>query len=169
MDLNSIAKTLLGSTSSKGIAEQTGVSSKQVTEVLSSALPLLLQGASKQSVGKTTAASFANALASHATSNTKNLSSFLSNVDLKDGAKIVNHLLGKSANTTAKKISKESGIDVETVTKILAAAAPLLMSLLGKKTASAAKTNKKQATASIASEIIENVDLGGLLGTFLKK
>lgn len=169
LDLNSIAKTLLGSASSKGIAQQTGVSSKQVTEVLTSALPLLLEGAGKQSTGKSTAASFAEALASHATSDTKNLSSFLSNVDLEDGAKIVNHLLGKGKNTTAKKISKESGIDTETVIKILAAAAPLLMSLLGKKATSNAKTNKKQSTASIASAILENVDVGGLIGSFLKK
>lgn len=168
-DLGTIASTLLGSSSLNGIAKSTGASKDDISQVLSSALPLLLQGATKQSKSKTTAAGFAEALEQHAANSTSSLSSFFKNVDLDDGAKIVSHLLGTSTNSTAKKISKTSGLDSETVTKILAAAAPLVMSLLGKGAAQAKKADKASSTQDIAKALLGNVDVGSILTGLLKK
>lgn len=168
LDLGSIATTLLGSSSLNGIASSTGASKKDITQVLSSALPLLLQGAGKQSSGKTTASSFAQALEQHAGNATSSLSSFFKNVDLDDGAKIVSHLLGKNTNSTAKKISKETGLDTKTIITILAAAAPLIMSLLGKKTAQAKKADKTSTTQDLAKALLGNVDVNSLLKGLLK-
>lgn len=168
LDLGSIASTLLGSSSLNGIANSAGVSKKDVTQVLSSALPLLLQGAGKQSTGKSTAASFAQALEQHAGNSTSSISQFFKNVDLEDGAKIVSHLLGKSTNSTAKTISSKTGIDADQVATILAAAAPLIMSLLGKKTAQAKKTEKTSTTQDLAKALIGNVDVNSILKGLLK-
>ncbi len=135
-NIQTIAKTLLGADAIKGIGKTTGLDGEDIANILSNALPQLLSGASKQSTSKKTAASFAEALESHAGSKTSNLASFFKNVDIEDGAKIVGHLLGKGTDTTAKKISKSLGIDAADVIKVLAAAAPLLMSLMGQKTQS---------------------------------
>lgn len=168
LDLGSIASTLLGSSSLNGIANSAGVSKKDVTQVLSSALPLLLQGAGKQSTGKSTAASFAQALEQHAGNSTSSISQFFKNVDLEDGAKIVSHLLGRSTNSTAKTISAKTGLDADQVATILAAAAPLIMSLLGKKTAQAKKTEKTSTTQDLAKALIGNVDVNNILKGLLK-
>lgn len=168
LDLTSIASTLLGGDALSGIASSTGASKKDVTSVLQSALPMLLQGAGKQSTNASTAASFAQALENHAANSTSSLSSFFKNVDLDDGAKIVSHLLGTDTEKTAKKLSKESGLDAKQVAAILAAAAPLLMSLIGKKTSQAKKTDK-DTTASLAQALLGNADVTSILTGLLKK
>jgi len=168
LDLSSIASTLLGSGSLSGIASSTGLSKADVSSVIQSALPLLINGAAKQSTGKTSSSGFASALEKHASNSTTSLSTFFKNVDAKDGAKIVEHLLGSSSNTSIKKIAKESGIDVDSVVKILAVAAPLLMSLLGKKTTQAKKTDKASTTVDLAKALLSNVDVGSILTSLLK-
>ncbi|MBQ8632565.1 MAG: DUF937 domain-containing protein, partial [Lachnospiraceae bacterium] len=91
MDLSKIAGSLLSSDSLKGLSNLTGASSSDVTSVLTSALPSLLSGATEQAKNESTAASFAGALAQHAKDDTSDLTSFLGNVDLADGAKIIGH------------------------------------------------------------------------------
>ena len=167
LDLNSIASTLLGKDALNGIASSTGLSSKDVTSVLTSALPSLLNGASNQSTGKDTLEGFAQALQQHAGKNTSSLSSFFKDVDLVDGGKIVSHLLGSKTDSTSNDIASKLGIDAKDVSKILAAAAPLFMSLLGKKAQSAAK-DPEASLSSIASSLLGNVDVGDLLKGFLK-
>ena len=167
---NSLLSSLLTPATLKGIASMTGVSANDVSSILTSALPTLLNGASKQSSQAKTAESFANALLQHADKDTKSISTFLKNVDIDDGAKIVSHLLGATGTTSAtKKAAKESGIDAKTVAKVLSIAAPLLMSLLGKQSK---KDNKKGDTlnlASVAGSLLSNADVGSLLTGLLKK
>lgn len=166
--LKSIMSTVMKADTLKSIAKTTGVNAKDVSSILSSALPALLNGASKQSTSAKTSSSFAEALQSHAKADTTNLTSFFKKVDAQDGLKIVGHLLGKSNTTETKKIAKQTGIDIKTVTSVLAVAAPLLMSLIGKK-AKAEKKDDKDAVASIASSLLGSVDLGSLIGGLLKK
>ncbi len=146
MDISSIMGTILGSESIEGVAKKTGASKKDVTSVLTSALPQLLSGANKQSTDSDTAEGFANALNEHAADDTSSISGFLSKVDLSDGAKIVGHLLG--GNSTSNNDSNSNNI--------LSAAAPLLMSLLGKQTQS---SSNNQTSGSNVGGLI-----GGLIG-----
>ena len=173
-DLSSIASTLLSGDALDGIVSSTGASKKDISSVLTSALPSLLSGAAKQSTGKDTALNFASALEQHAAKPTNNLASFFKDVDALDGSKIIGHLLGGEKDTTAEKIAKQSGVDPKTVAKILAVAAPLLMSLLGKKTNEATKEDKTSTTASLAQALLDGVtsnkfDVGDILGSLLKK
>lgn len=157
MDFSSIINTLTSSDSVSELSSLTGTSEKDVTSILTSALPQLLSGAQGQATNQDTAAGFANALTSHGKDDTSDLTSFLSGVDTEDGQKIVNHLLGKdNAVATADTLSKESGVSASSITSILSTAAPLLMSLMG-----------QQATAS-ASQKEENssgLDLSGIVGS----
>ena len=164
MDMTSLITTLLSSDSVSGVGKAANADKSNVQSVLNAALPLLLNGAKAQSEDKSTAESFANALLSHGQKDTSNVASFLKNVDLDDGAKIIGHLLGNG--DSVKTIAKESGVSSKETSNSLSAAAPLLMSLLGQGT-STKKNNNTAAALSIASAVLQNVDVGDLLGNLL--
>lgn len=164
MDMTSLITTLLSSDSVSGVGKAANADKGNVQSVLNAALPLLLNGAKAQSEDKSTAEGFANALLSHGQKDTSNVASFLKNVDLDDGAKIIGHLLGNG--DSVKTIAKESGVSSKETSNILSAAAPLLMSLLGQGT-STKKNNNTAAALSIASAVLQNVDMGDLLGNLL--
>ena len=109
-------------------------SQAEVKSVLSAALPSLLGGALEQSQNEATADGFAKALTDHAQVDTRDLGQFVSNVDMIDGGKILTHLLGGNATSTAQDVATRSGMDLGQTIKILALVAPLLMSLLGQQT-----------------------------------
>ncbi len=164
MDINSLLGTLLSSDSVSGVSKATKADNNEVASVLNAALPMLLKGAKKQSEDKDTAESFATALLSHGKKDTSNLSSFLKNVDLDDGSKIIGHLLGKD-DDSVKKIAKSSGVSTKKTGDILSAAAPLLMSLLGQESAS--KKSDNNVALELAGTLLKNVDVGDLIGDLL--
>ena len=161
MDLSKIAGSLLSSDSLKGLSNLTGASNSDIKNVLSSALPSLLSGATEQAKNESTAASFAGALAQHAKDDTSDLTSFLGNVDLADGAKIIGHLLGSGKDETVKKAAKASGVSEKKTGDILSAIAPMLLSLLGQQ---AEEDDDKESGASgLVGALLDNVDVGSLL------
>lgn len=164
MDISSIMGTILGSESIENVARKTGASKKDVTSVLTSALPQLLNGANKQSTDSDTAESFAGALNQHAKDDTSNIASFFSKVDLADGAKIVGHLLGGNSGSVAS----SSGVSADNSNNIMSAAAPLLMSLLGKQTQSSSnnQTNASNVGGLIGG-LLGKTDIVGLAGSLL--
>ena len=161
MDASSILTTLLSAKSVSGISKATETSSADVTNVLAAALPALLNGAAKQTSGST-AKGFTQALADHAGENSSNLSAFFKNVDLDDGAKIVSHLL---TATDKKNIAKASNTSASSVSAILAAAAPLFMSLLGQQTSGSSAGAIGTLLTGLASNGNLTSLLGGLLGS----
>ena len=164
MDLMSIMGALMGSPSTSGISQATGASTNDVTSILASALPSLLSGANRQATQTSTATSFAKALSSHAQDDTSNLAAFYNNVDLNDGAKIIQHLFGNQTNSITKSVASQAGVTQKQALSVLSAAAPLLMSLIGKQTTAQTKTAQ---TTSLMSSLLSNVDLGSLAGSLL--
>lgn len=134
MDLNALLNTMLSGESLESISRMSGSSQSEVKNVLSAALPSLLGGALEQSQNAATADGFAKALTDHAQVDTRDLGQFVSNVDMIDGGKILTHLLGGNATSTAQDVATRSGMDLGQTIKILALVAPLLMSLLGQQT-----------------------------------
>lgn len=161
MDIKKLAGALLSSDSVKGLSDLSGVSGDDVTSVLTQALPALLDGAKGQAKDEKTAESFAGALADHAKADTGNLGNFLGNVDLKDGAKIIGHLLGSNEKDTVNSVSKKTGVDSDKTSTILSAAAPLLMSLLGQQADE--DDDKESGVATLVGALLENVDVTELL------
>ena len=184
MDITSLLGTVVSQDTMSQIGRAANVPTKDVQSVLMSALPSLLGGALNQATSQSTASGFAGALNQHAASNTSNLGSFLSSVDLDDGAKIIGHLLGGNSNAVAQQAAEKSGLSLGQTLKILSIAAPLLMSLLGKtaQTQQQAQTQSQtviplqQATqqsgglniGSIMSSLLKNVDVGKILLSLLK-
>lgn len=167
MDINSLLTTMLSNESVAGAAAQAGVNEKDVKNVLGSALPMLLNGANAQSANEATAEGFAGALAQHAQSDTTDISAFFKNVDMADGAKIIAHLLGNSAQEQTASVAQKAGVSAANTGNILASVAPLLMSLIGQQTASEA--NSGAGVNSLMGALLGGGDMtsiiGGLLGT----
>ena len=165
MDISSILGTVLSSDSLQNISSASNADKKSVKNVLSAALPKLLEGMQAQNKDESTG--FADALLSHGKKDTSDLSSFLGNVDLKDGGKIIAHLLGDNSDNEIKSIAKESGVSKKKTSNILSAAAPLIMSLLGQQASSSASDSSASAISSVVSLILENVDVGSILTSLL--
>ena len=163
MDLKQLTGTLLSSDSIKGLSSATGVSKGDVSSVLTEALPALLNGANGQAKDYGTAKGFAEALAQHAKDDTGNLTSFLGNVDMGDGAKIIGHLLGSDKDSLTKAVSKKTGVSAAKIGQILSAAAPLLMSLLGKQADE--DEEKESGVGALLGNLLDNVDVGDLLSS----
>lgn len=161
MDINKLAGVLLGSDSISGLSSLTEVADKDVNSVLAEALPALLNGVNNQAKGKDTTESFANALAQHAKSDTKDMAGFFGNIDLEDGAKIIGHLLGAEKSDVTKSVAKKTGVSDDKTAMILAAAGPLLMSLLGQQADE--DDNKSAGVEALIGALLENVDLVELL------
>lgn len=162
MDITSLIGTLLSSDSISGVSKSAKSSNSDVTSVLSAALPLLLNGAKTQAEDESTAASFSKALATHGKKDTSDLSSFLGNVDLEDGSKIIAHLLGNDGDAI-KTIAKQAGTNTKTASSVLSAAAPLMMSLLGQQEKENGEANDNNALGAVAAALIKNVDVGSLV------
>ena len=149
MDQKTLVNTLMGDQALESVSRMSGASTQQVQQVLSAALPSLLQGAQQQ-VGNS---GFAAALADHAKDDTADLGGFFSHVDMTDGGKIVGHVLGDQAADTAEEAAERAGLSTAQTAKIIALAAPLLMSLLGQQS-----SQSSSGAAGLTSL------LGGLLG-----
>ncbi len=154
---SSILSALVSSANIKNIGKEAGASTADVKKVLTSALPSLLQGANAQASGASTAAGFLQAISSHA-------SDKAGTIDLSDGAKILSHLLGSGMTGTTNAVAKESGVDKAKVSSILAAAAPILLSVLGQQTN--ASSSSSNAVAALLGSVVSN-NMGSILSGLL--
>lgn len=141
-----------------GVASQTGQPEGKTAEVLSMAIPLMMGAMKKNASSPSGAQSLMSALNSnHDGSKWDNLGQvFSGGVDdslKKDGAGILGHLFGNKQETVKNTLSKQSGLDTNSIAEILKIAAPLLMAYLAK--------NKTQSNVNDAS------GLTGLLGNLL--
>lgn len=163
MDMQELLGELLSSDALKGLSKASGASQKDVKKVVSAALPQLLGGVEKQAKSGDTAESFTKALQSHAQADTSDIQSFLKNVDLEDGAKIIGHLLGGETGSAAAAVSAQTGVSSKKTGNILSSLAPLLMSVLGKKVGSSGGSG----IGDVIGSLLGNVDISSLLGSFL--
>lgn len=171
MDLNSIMKLMTSSDALGQVSSLTGVSEKEAGSALEEIVPMLLKGMQGQANDKSTADSFLSALSAHGQNDTSDIASFLSNVDIEDGSKIVGHLLGDKKEAKAEEVRGNLGLDTKTIMKIMAIAAPLLMSQMGKKAKDDAKPSG-QGIAGIVGGLLDGVDANDVLnivGTLFKK
>ena len=131
MDLTNILGALTGNDAIGAISENLKLDQKQVSSVITAALPSLLGAMQKNASTESGAASLAKALGDHASS-AGNIISNLKSTDLTDGNKILGHIFGGNLSNVISGISKSSGVASNGVSNILAAIAPSLLALLGK-------------------------------------
>ncbi len=163
MDVNTLLKLMMSTASTDALTQNTGLSADKISGVMNSILPTLISGAGAQASNADTAAGFLQAIENHGNKDTKDLNSFLSSVDLADGAKIVQHLLGGNTAATAQTAAKAAGVSEADVKKILAMVSPLLLSILGQQ-----KKKHGNDSASLLQNLMttasgSGLDAGGLL------
>jgi hypothetical protein len=151
-----MGKQLIGAASAK-----TGQSPEKTANVLSMALPVILGAMQKNAATPQGAQSLNKALDDnrHDGSILNQLSDLLGNQSadsslMNDGAGILSHVLGANQQKVHQGISKVSGVDANSVAKIIQMAAPIIMGILG--------SQKRK----------DNVDengLGDLLGSVMGK
>ena len=146
MDLNTLMSSLLSDANIKSVARKAGVSDEEAASVLATSLPVMLNGANGQASDGHTTESFFQAVRDHAGKDPEK-------VDLKEGGKIVGHLLGTDEEAAENAIATRAGMKPSTVGLILAAAAPLIMNALGSSTSS--------STSSAGTASLLNALLGG--------
>jgi len=149
----------LGKTIISGVAGSTGQDQNKTGNLLSMALPVLMQGMRRNASTPQGAEGLFSALSGkHDGSILDNLGGLFSGgVDsnvTNDGSKILSHILGGKQQNVENALSKKSGLDIGSVAQILKVAAPILMGIIGKQT--------KQQNVSSAS------GLDGLLGGLMK-
>ena len=114
------------------LASQVGGNEGEVKNGVMAALPAMLAALGKNAGTEKGAEELNNALEKkHDGSILDNLSGYLSNPDLKDGAGILNHLFGNQTSNVANAVSKSSGLDTNGSMKMLQMLAPILMGILG--------------------------------------
>lgn len=179
-NLNALLSQLLDKNTLSALSGAAGVSQNDAQSVLANALPQLLSGANTQATSANTMDGFLGALMQHSKDDSSNVNNFFKNVDLSDGDKIVKHLLGDNKKEVTKSVANNAGVDSNAVSQVLSAAAPLLLTLLGKQLISNAKQEKpKQETAQGADllsallgggqtpKASNNADLAGLAASLL--
>ena len=154
MDMETIMKMMLQSGALDQVSGMLGVDGKSAESAIETVMPLLLQGMQGQMKNEDTKYGFLQAMNDHSKQDTNDLKKAVKNVDMTDGAKIVNHLLGAEQEEIAAKAKKKSGLDTKTILKIMAIMAPILMSKMG-------QTAKTQQAKSSSGDMLSVV--GGLL------
>ncbi len=162
-DLSALLGQLLNADTLTAISGATGVSSNDARNVLANALPLLLNGANNQAASSKTVDGFLGALTQHAADDSSNVNSFFKNVDLNDGSKIIKHLLGADTKTVTENVAKKANTNSSAASKVLSAAAPLLLTLIGKSLISnLTKGSKaKKSASAVSSADLMSLLLGG--------
>jgi len=171
MDMETIMKLMLSSGALNQVTEKLGIDEKGAEAAIETVLPMLLKGMQGQMKNQDTQFGFMQALMDHSKDDTDDLKKAVKNVDMNDGAKIVNHLLGAEQEELAAKAKKKSGLDTKTILKIMAILAPILMSKMGK----TAKTQTANAGSgdmfSVVGGLLDGVDakdVVNLLGLLVK-
>lgn len=150
-NLNSIMSMLSGD-GTAAISKRAKVKESDVSNVLSAAVPILLTGMQRNASTEAGADSLRGALADHAAADLSDPAAFLKSADLKDGKKILGHVLGGDQKSIVSRVSDASGVTKGKTTSILSMIAPLLLSVLG----------GQQSQGSGGSGLLGM--LGGLLG-----
>ena len=154
MDMTSVMEAVMKSGALEQVSGMLGVDEKNAESAIEVVMPMLLKGMQGQMSNKSTQEGFLQALLDHSADDTDDLKKAVKNVDVTDGAKIVNHLLGAQQEDVAAKAKKKSGLDTKTILRIMAILAPILMSKMG-------KTAKTETAKSSSSDMVSVV--GGLL------
>ena len=152
--LNVLTNAMTTDSSVKAISQKAGISSAQTSQLVSSALPILLQQMTQNASSTEGAQSLLGALNQHTSTNS--MAAQIADADLDDGHKILGHSLGGNANSIYGALGNQMNMQPSQVSQILGCIAPALLSGLSAATQSAYQAKPQN-----------NVfDLSGLLGMF---
>lgn len=166
MDLTNILGALTGNDAVSAISQNLKIDQKQVSSVITAALPSLLGAMQKNASTESGAASLAKALGDHASS-AGNILSNLKATDLTDGNKILSHIFGGNLTNILGGISKQTGVASNSVSSILASIAPSLLALLGKQNGNSGAAGLGSLLGAVLGGTTQSQSSTGGLGSIL--
>lgn len=115
------------------ISRQLGTDQGTAGKAIGAALPLLVGALARNASRSDGAQSLAGALdRDHDGSVLDDLSGFLANPDAGSGDGILRHTLGPKRRAVEQELGRQTGLDVDAITKLLPILAPLVMGALGR-------------------------------------
>lgn len=122
----------LGPDTIQQMSRQLGTDPNAVSNAISVALPILLNGLSRNASNPQGASDLDNALGDHDGSIFDNLGGLLSNSGGGAGAGILGHILGSRRSPVEQGVGRATGMNAQQVSQLLIMLAPLLMGVLGR-------------------------------------
>ncbi len=131
--MSNLVEGILGQLGAGGVAQIAGALGSDngtTNSALAAAIPAILAGMAKNSSDEAGAESLTSALDDHDDSVFGQLGDLLGGGG--DGAKILGHVLGAKQPQVAQNLAGSSGLDINTIMKLLPVVAPLIMGYLSK-------------------------------------
>lgn len=162
---DALIQTVLSNDTVGALSKTSGAKKTQVESLIGAALPLMLESMQQNASSSKGEQALTQALSDHAGADATNVKSFLSGVDAKDSAKILQHLFGENTNKTVSALSKKTGMEKSQTMSVLLQLAPLLLSLLGQQ-----NQGSSSGIGSILGSLLGGSDSdssGSLIGSLL--
>ena len=160
--LGTLLNGMTSQSSLDSLSKKAKANTDQVSDLLSSALPLMMGKVSSNASTKEGAASLIGALSQH--TSTASLEEQIKDADDEDGKKIIGHIFGADLDSMLSDLSGQCGLTVSQVNSVLDSVAPAVMSSLSGSLSNAA--GKKGGRIDL-SDGIDMKDVTGLLGIAL--
>ena len=151
--LSLLMGSMTNESSLNALAGKTGLSSKNLSKLLTAAIPLLLKFLTKNAGAQGGAQSLLSALGGH--KDTRSMAQQIASADADDGSKILGHIFGGEKENVFNSLAKEADLDSSQVNAALSNMAPALMSGLSAASTSASKV-----------DLSDGLDLSDLMGMF---
>lgn len=149
----------------KKLSKSVNADESQVEQLTQLGMPVLLEALNRNASTPQGAVALADALDSHKDDNVSDLMGFFDNVDIADGAKILQHVLSDKNDRVQNTLARQTGMDTNQVAGLLSQLAPLLLGALGnqKKDQNLDASGVSGLTSSLTGMLGQS-DKGGLLG-----
>ena len=158
--LNELVGAMTAADPVNDLSKKTGGSNAQISSLISSALPMLMQSMTNNASSPAGASSLLGALAQH--TNTAPIAQQISNADQADGEKIIGHILGGNSASVMNSLAAQSGLNAGQVSSVLGSIAPALLSSMS--AATLGKPQQKPQQAKPAVDLSDGLDLKDVLG-----
>lgn len=155
--MSSIVESLLGEVlkedTLKNIANAVGIKEENVSDIISAAIPTLMNAMNKNAETEEGAESLAQALEEHASTTKLDVAEEVKNADVEDGEGIIGHILGDNLSSTLKTLSSKIDLDPDKIKKVLAMIAPIMLTFI----ASAKKKSKKSSSSKDLTQMLSGL------------
>ena len=155
--LETLLRSMTSSSSLDTMSRRTGGSNDQMAALITAALPILLRAMTQNASTQSGAASLQQALTQH--TETGSVAEQFETADIDDGAKILQHILGRNSSSVMNGLSRQSGLSNDQVGSALGALAPVLLSSL-----SAASNQAPVQRQKPAIDLSDGIDASDIMG-----
>lgn len=118
------------------LSRSTGADNERVKNAVNLGVPTLVEAMSRNAKTSQGASSLSEALDEHKDSSVEDIGDFLRRANTQDGSKILNHVFGSNNINVQNNLSRQTGLEQNQISGLMAQLAPLVMSMLGKQKSS---------------------------------